>query len=582
MENLISRRQITARVTKLTWERIWLHLEVKVAFAEDADKDSKLSFYLINGLFEPKAKLKVTAVEGDTYKLKINITNPGNGLCLPQGTYSMVICQKKRQMAKAEIAESLVKDMSSASRNFLYGGRAKVYSVTFYVTEGDEGLPFIMYVLAGGRTGISAPVVHAAKKGFHPKEQLKKKYSKINKPLKVDMYWKYRKKYKHKSSKPVVMFMSEQSTSISTNLKAVKDRMLARGMDKDYIIVESYRSSVTNPRQGIKSWMDMLKKMAMSDFIFLDDHAPVLDWLILDKDTTLVQLWHAGAGFKSSGYSRWGHIGCPAPYSCHRQYKYGISGSKNIAHFFSEVWGINDSQVLPTGMPRIDEYLDEAYRAKKTKELYDKYPMCKDKKVILFAPTYRGTNKANAHYPYELIDFEQLYKLCGDEYVVLFKLHPWVASDVPIADKYRDRFVDVGRYPNINDLFYITELLITDYSSNIFEYSLMKKPMLFFAFDKIQYSFSRGFHRAYEQSAPGKVCATFDEVLKAIAEKDFEYPKVEEYVEKHFDYIDSHASDRVIDWIILGQLPESVKKDLAADAAINKELEALDFKPAQI
>ncbi len=582
MENLISRRQITARVTKLTWERIWLHLEVKVAFAEDADKDSKLSFYLINGLFEPKAKLKVTAVEGDTYKLKINITNPGNGLCLPQGTYSMVICQKKRQMAKAEIAESLVKDMSSASRNFLYGGRAKVYSVTFYVTEGDEGLPFIMYVLAGGRTGISAPVVHAAKKRFNPKEQLKKKYSKINKPLKVDMYWKYRKKYKHKSSKPVVMFMSEQSTSISTNLKAVKDRMLARGMDKDYIIVESYRSSVTNPRQGIKSWMDMLKKMAMSDFIFLDDHAPVLDWLILDKDTTLVQLWHAGAGFKSSGYSRWGHIGCPAPYSCHRQYKYGISGSKNIAHFFSEVWGINDSQVLPTGMPRIDEYLDEAYRAKKTKELYDKYPMCKDKKVILFAPTYRGTNKANAHYPYELIDFEQLYKLCGDEYVVLFKMHPWVASEVPIADKYRDRFVDVGRYPNINDLFYITELLITDYSSNIFEYSLMKKPMLFFAFDKIQYSFSRGFHRAYEQSAPGKVCATFDEVLKAIAEKDFEYPKVEEYVEKHFDYIDSHASDRVIDWIILGQLPESVKKDLAADAAINKELEALDFKPAQI
>lgn len=581
MENLMDRRQITARVTKLTWERIWLHLEVKLAFADGADKDSELSFYLINGLYEPKAKLKVTGIENDTYRLKINITNPGTGLCLPQGTYSMIVCQNQCQMAKAEIAESLVKEMSSASRNFLYGGRAKVYSVTFYVTEGDEGLPFIMYVLAGGRTGISAPVAHAKKNGFHPKEGLKKKYSKINKPLKVDMYWKYRKKYKHKSKKPVVMFMSEQSTSISTNLKAVKDRMLARGMDKDYVIVESYRSSVTNPRQGLKSWMDMLKKMAMSDFIFLDDHAPVLDWLILDKDTTLIQLWHAGAGFKSSGYSRWGHIGCPAPYSCHRQYKYGISGSKNIAHFFSEVWGINDSQVLPTGMPRIDEFLDENHRKKKTKELYEKYPMCKDKKVILFAPTYRGTNKANAHYPYELIDFKRLYELCGDEYVVLFKMHPWVASDVPIADQYRDRFADVGRYPNINDLFYITELLITDYSSNIFEYSLMRKPMLFFAFDEIQYSFSRGFHRPYEESAPGKVCHTFDGILKAIEEQDFDYPKVEEYVQKHFDYIDSHASDRVIDWIILGQLPEPVKKELAADAAVKKELETLDFKPVQ-
>ncbi len=581
MENLIDKRQITARVRKLTWERIWLHMEVEVTFAQGADIESKLSFYMINGLFEPKAKLQITGIEGNIYKLRINVTNPGTGLCLPQGTYSMIICQKNRQMAKAEIAESLVKEMSSASRNFLYGGRAKVYSVTFYVTEGDEGLPFIMYVLAGGRTGISAPVVHAAKKGFHPKEQLIKKYSKMNKPLKVDMYWKYRKKYKHRSKKPVVMFMSEQSTSISTNLKAVKDRMLARGMDKDYIIVESYRSSVTNPRQGIKSWMDMLKKMAMADFIFLDDHAPVLDWLIVDKDTTLIQLWHAGAGFKSSGYSRWGHIGCPAPYSCHRQYKYGISGSKHIAHFFSEVWGINDSQVLPTGMPRIDEFLDKDYRRRKTRELYDKYPMCKGKKVILFAPTYRGTNKANAHYPYELIDFKRLYELCGKDYVVLFKMHPWVASEVPIPEPYKDRFADVGRYPNINDLFYITELLITDYSSNIFEYSLMKKPMLFFAFDEIQYSFSRGFHRPYEESAPGKICHTFDEVLTAIAAEDFDYPKVEEYVEKHFDYIDSHASDRVIDWILLGQMPDTVKKDLAADAAINKELETLDFKPAE-
>ncbi len=578
MENLIDKRQIIARVTKISWERIWLHLELQITFAPGADRDSELSFFLVNGLFEPKAKLKVTQTDGDIYRMKINITNPGTSLCLPQGTYSIIICQNQRQMAKAEVAESLVKHMSSASRNFLYGGRAKVYSVTFYVTEGDESLPFIMYVLAGGRTAISAPAVHTKKK-FHLKQELKKKYSKINKPLKIDMYWAYRKKYKNKSKKPVIMFMSEQSTTISTNLKAVKDRMISRGMDKDYVIVESYRSSVTNPRMGLRSWMDTLRKMAMSDIIFLDDHAPVLDWLIVDKDTMIVQLWHAGAGFKSSGYSRWGHTGCPAPYGCHRQYKYGISGSRNISHFFSEVWGINDSQVLPTGMPRIDEFLDENYRKKKTKEIYEKFPICKNKKVILFAPTYRGTNKKNAHYPYELIDFRRLYELCGDEYVVLFKMHPWVADPVPVEEQYKDRFADASRYPNINDLFYFTELLITDYSSNIFEYSLMRKPMLFFAFDEIQYSFSRGFHRDYEESAPGKICHTFEEVLKAVEEKDFEYPKVEEYVEKHFDYIDSHACDRVIDWIILGQLPDFVKQDLEADAAVNRELETLDFKP---
>jgi CDP-ribitol ribitolphosphotransferase len=197
--------------------------------------------------------------------------------------------------------------------------------------------------------------------------------------------------------------------------------------------------------------------------------------------------------------------------------------------------------------------------------------------VILFAPTYRGKNRADAYYPYELIDFQKLYELCGDEYVVLFKMHPWVSQPVPIAPEWKDKFIDGNTYPNINDLFYITDLLISDYSSNIFEYSLMQKPMLFFAFDKIQYSFSRGFHRDYELSAPGKVCYTFEELLTAIAQKDFESEKVAEYVTHHFDHIDSHASDRVIDWILLDQMPEDIRSAITERDRKVASLKYLDF-----
>ncbi|MBQ7595846.1 MAG: CDP-glycerol glycerophosphotransferase family protein, partial [Clostridia bacterium] len=329
------------------------------------------------------------------------------------------------------------------------------------------------------------------------------------------------------------------------------------------------------------NWLNLIKMIAKSGTIILDDHAPILDWLIL-KDTKVIQLWHAGAGFKSSGYSRWGNTGCPAPFSCHRQYTYGIAGSKHIAHFFSEVWGINTEQVLPTGMPRMDEYLDENYKAQTVKKIYEQYPVCQNKKVILFAPTYRGKNKALAYYPYHLIDFDKLYELCGDEYVVLFKMHPWVAEEVPIPQEYSDKFIDVGKYPNINDLFYITNLLITDYSSNIFEYSLNRKPMLFFAFDEIQYSFSRGFHRDYALSAPGKIVHTFDELLESIKNQDFETEKVYKYVEEHFDYIDSGASDRVIDWLILDNMPEKFRREIDNK---NKDVERtllLDFTPEEL
>jgi CDP-ribitol ribitolphosphotransferase len=158
-------------------------------------------------------------------------------------------------------------------------------------------------------------------------------------------------------------------------------------------------------------------------------------------------------------------------------------------------------------------------------------------------------------------------------------MHPWVSDSVPIPDEYQDKFVDVGLYPNINDLFYITDLLITDYSSNIFEYSLMKNPMLFFAFDEIQYSFSRGFHRDYELSAPGKIVHTFDELLTAIENKDFEVEKVQNYVDVHFDYIDSNASDRVIDWIILGNIPTEMQKAIDDRFEEVKHMAQLDFTP---
>ena len=322
--------------------------------------------------------------------------------------------------------------------------------------------------------------------------------------------------------------------------------------------------------------------MAKSGTIFIDDHVPVFDWLKIDEETKIVQLWHAGAGFKSSGYSRWGHRGCPAPQSCHRQYTYGITGSKHIAHFFSEVWGINEEHVLPTGMPRMDEYLNENFKTIKIRDLYEKYPLCIGKKIILFAPTYRGKNRKNAYYPYELLDFEKLYEICGKEYVILFKAHPWVNNELEINDEYKDKFIDVKDYPNINDLFYITDLLITDYSSNIFEYSLMRKPMVFYAFDKVQYSISRGFHRNYEEAAPGKVCYTFDELVDALVNRDFEYEKVEKYIEQHFDHIDNNASDRVIDWILLNQLPEDIKENIEKKKNEMKKMKILNFSDIKI
>ncbi|MDE5995427.1 MAG: CDP-glycerol glycerophosphotransferase family protein, partial [Eubacterium sp.] len=458
MNNLLDKNLIYAEVVDINWERINLYIDVKIKFNEEFDKSEPLKFYAVNGKFEAKAKFQATQISDTTYRLYLNITNTGYNSCLPRGSYTIVICQNNNEIAHCMTAPSIVNKMNDFSRSFLFANRSKTYVVVFFVDDTDEyALPFIMYTMAAGAVSINKTDNFSLtfSENKENREVKTKDIPKKKKARKKIFNQKRKRKILKKlyelllkinyNSKNTILFMSEQNKEIGGNLKAVSDRMIERKLDKEYKLLYSFRSSVAE-KQNLKSWFVFLNKLSKSTMIFMDDHAPVMDWLDIHSKTKIIQLWHAGAGFKSSGYSRWGNKGCPSPYSCHRQYDYGISGSKNISHFFSEVWGINTEQVLPTGMPRIDQYLNADYRKAKTEELYELYPMCKGKKVILFAPTYRGKNKADAHYPYELIDFEKLYNLCADEYVVLFKMHPWVSEPIPIPEAYADKFFDVGAY----------------------------------------------------------------------------------------------------------------------------------------
>ena len=573
---------ISAEIRDIWWERILLHMDVQIT-RNDYPAERDLQFYMVTGFYKANAVFDAVRGENDLWHITLNVTNPGYRFCLPTAHYSLVVCDGEDILNVAQVSEELAPKLFEKSRFFKHNGKTTAYCINISLKQREDGLYPEFFVFDTKKAGLkifNKYVKKKKKESFWRKKykQLRKKYMPKLKKYARKLYHRYRDKYRNKPRK-AVLFMSEQNEVMKFNLKAVYNRMLERGLDKEFEILQSFRSYVSRkPRQyGFRSWLDLLKKLGKADYIFVDDHCPLLDWLTLEKDQVLVQLWHAGAGYKAVGYSRWGHTGgCPT-ISCHRQYRYGITPGMNIAHFFSEQFGINESQILPTCMPRMDSYLDPEYRKTKTAELYEQFPICKGKKVILFAPTFRGNDKKGAHYPYQMIDFERLYNFCGDEYVVLFKMHPWVPTAVPIEEQYLDRFIDVGTYPDINDLFYITDIFISDYSSGIFEYALMGKPALFFAFDELQVSFVRGFHRDYKSSTPGKVCHTFDELITALENKDYEFEKMEAYVKYHYDHLDTHSSDRVIDWILLDQMPEEIRARLQADEDKVQRLRDLDF-----
>lgn len=142
----------------------------------------------------------------------------------------------------------------------------------------------------------------------------------------------------------------------------------------------------------------------------------------------------------------------------------------------------------------------------------------------------------------------------------MFKIHPFVKNKLEIPYEYADFFYDFSEYREINDLLLVTDLLITDYSSVCFEFALLNKPMLFFAFDVEQYIEERDFYYNYFDFIPGPLIKTTREMVKTIVNKNFEMEKIPPFVRYFFDENLGEASKNVVEQVIIPSLQNKEEK----------------------
>lgn len=357
----------------------------------------------------------------------------------------------------------------------------------------------------------------------------------------------------HRRNGRRILFTSDSRESLGGNLRVVHDRMVERGLDRRYRLLTLFKPSVTAQR----SWRDrfrMPRLLAAADVIVLDDYQPAIYQLRPGSEPRIVQLWHASGAFKTVGYSRIGKPGGPSPYSrVHKNYTHAIVSSDFDVPFYAEAFGIPEARVVATGIPRMDRFFDEAARAEGRERAHVEFPQTEGRLTILFAPTFRGNGPRDAFYDYDLLDFRRLHQVALEkDAVVITRMHPFVAEPVPIPDELRDRIIDGSRAEiDVNDLLFAVDLLITDYSSIVFEYSTLGRPMLFFAYDLDEYVATRDFYVPFEEFVPGRIVRSFDELLDAVRHDDYHAEKVAAFAARHFDHLDGTSTDRVIDELIL-------------------------------
>ena len=357
--------------------------------------------------------------------------------------------------------------------------------------------------------------------------------------------------------KKVVLFMIHNS-NFKCNLKYIYEEMKKRDESYRFVIVSKkdiFRSRSNN--QVVK----MIKKLvgtfyfyfvlnyhfATAEYICLNDNFLPLAHMKLKEETKLIQFWHGVGLFKKFGLStETDPLVRKLVSTGNRQVDYQFVSAPALVPYFEEAMGVDADHIYPIGIPITDYYFRADLHQKGRERLHKLYPGTIGKKVILYMPTFRQTPEEN-NAILKHFDCERLLRVVGDDYVLLVRMHPQIRPDARELPK---NCIDVTDYDDVKELYILSDLLITDYSSAVIEYALLNRPMIFYAYDVERYD--RGFYDPYEQMIPGPVVKNMEELIQAVKSTgNTDYVnKREHFLQRHYGILDGQATTRVVDLIL--------------------------------
>ena len=376
-------------------------------------------------------------------------------------------------------------------------------------------------------------------------------------------YSKYKRKYK--TNDKMVFFEAFGGRNYTCSPKAIYEKMLTMKEFRDYKFIWAFedpsKHEVLKDKRltiVISKSPDYYKYLSMSKYWIVN--SIVDEGITKKKDQVYVQCWH-GTPLKKLRYDI--EVNGNAMNSVEeirkrndidaKKFDYFISPSKYCTEKFTSAFNLKalnkEDIIIEEGYPRNDFLFNKS--EKEVKAIKKKLGIPFDKKVIFYLPTFRDNqHTSGVGYTYKLeIDFDRLRKKFGKEYVILFSPHYFIANSIDLS-KYKGFIINVAKYDEINELYLVSDIIMTDYSSVFFDFANLKRPMLFYMYDYDLYQGSlRDFYISLDE-LPGPIAKTQDELednLKNI-DKLFKENKTKyEKFNKKYNYLDDgNASERVI------------------------------------
>lgn len=375
----------------------------------------------------------------------------------------------------------------------------------------------------------------------------------------------------HPTDSKTVCFRSFNGKAYACSPKAIYEYMLTQERFKDYKFIwvfkepEKYAFLEQNRSTTVVQDASRAYLQAMSTAKYWIHNYRVSDFIYPKADQVYVQCWH-GTPLKKLGYDiEHSDNATDSRAEIRRKYRTDaekfraiLSPSAFASEKFISAWDLKalgkENCVIEEGYPRNDCLFhvtaDETQSIKKALGIADAH-----KKVILYAPTWRDDqHDASIGFTYRLaVDFDKLQAALGEEYIILFRAHYLVASRFDF-EKYSGFVYDVSGYDDVNDLYIVSDLLVTDYSSVFFDYANLGRPMLFYMYDFDQYKNQMRDFYLDTDVLPGPIVQTQDKLIEAIRGLDGYFRVYGEKYRAFHDRFnaldDGHAAARVVDAIL--------------------------------
>jgi CDP-glycerol glycerophosphotransferase (TagB/SpsB family) len=352
-----------------------------------------------------------------------------------------------------------------------------------------------------------------------------------------------------------VLILSDSRQELSGNLE-----FIARELTEKYpqfTIETVLRKNLKAGRTFRETWR-LPFLIATSRYVILDDYYPYIYRLNLRKGVHVIQAWHAAGAFKRVGFSRAGLPGGPTDESrSHRGYTEAIVSSESIRKDYAEAFRMTVDQVHAVGVPRSDVFFDQEYVQSARKRIRAEYGIPDEKRVVLYAPTFRGNGQKSASFDYDMIDWDKLGAAISKDSVFLVKMHPFVRK-YPVELEENTAFINVSGNREINDLLFAADVLVTDYSSVIFEYALLNRPTIFHVPDLKLFQMSRDFYYPFEDYLFGPQTSTTDELIAAINSAEIDDVKLGRFKEYFMSACDGTSTARFVKELIVDKDPRAL------------------------